>query len=253
MSELAPTTFFGGKAKEYAESRPQYADAVIDELLHLTGWGAGTHIADIGAGTGLFSLQLLARGLTVTLVEPNGPMREEAVQAVAPYSLASVVDGSGEATGLPDGSVDGITVAQAFHWMNPDLAHAEFQRILKPGGWVCLIWNKRDHSDPFQQAIDQLFDHHGGERLRRLVSKEQDQDIEGFFVPGSMQTLRATHQQLLTKDQFLALVFSRSFIPLPNTPEGHLVGQDAEKIFAEFEVDGRVQMTYESIAYVGQV
>jgi SAM-dependent methyltransferase len=52
--------------------------------------------------------------------------------------------GTAEEIPLPDASVDAITVAQAWHWVDPDRATAEAARVLRPGGTLGLIWNRRD-------------------------------------------------------------------------------------------------------------
>src|SRR5262245_66152871 len=53
------------------------------------------------------------------------------------------IDGSAEQTTLADHSIDYIVAGQAFHWFDRQKARQEFARILRPDGWVVLMWNDR--------------------------------------------------------------------------------------------------------------
>ena len=66
---------FSGKEQQYDKNRPHYPARLIDFLYDEIGFCAGSVIADIGNGTGIFSKQLAERGSTVICVEPNATMR----------------------------------------------------------------------------------------------------------------------------------------------------------------------------------
>jgi SAM-dependent methyltransferase len=67
-----------------------------------------------------------------------------------------VRDGTAETLPLPDGSVDAVTVAQAFHWFDPGVALAEIRRVLQPGGHLVLVWNTRDRSHDWVRRFGDL-------------------------------------------------------------------------------------------------
>jgi SAM-dependent methyltransferase len=128
---------FGAVADVYERARPSYPGAAVDWLLPE---GART-VLDLGAGTGKLTRALAARGLDVVAVEPLAEMRTGLAWA-APEARA--LEGTAEAIPLADDSVDAITVAQAWHWVDPERATAEAARVLRPGGTLGLIWNRRD-------------------------------------------------------------------------------------------------------------
>lgn len=135
---------FTGLAGDYAKFRPGYAPQIATALLGLLQREARTlDAADVGAGTGIWSRMLAARGLrSVIAVEPNDDMRSQGIETSANSGI-SWRTGSAEATGLADGSVDLVTMASSFHWADFDKACGEFHRILRTGGVFAALWNPR--------------------------------------------------------------------------------------------------------------
>ena len=147
-----PLGDFAVQAATYA-ARPGYPGALVDRLVARAGVHAGDPVADVGAGTGLFTVELASRGLAVRALEPSREMR-----ARAP-AMAGVVwsDGTFEATGLADGSMRWVTAAQAFHWADPPRALPELHRVLADGGALTVLWNdRRDDDSPIVAATRDL-------------------------------------------------------------------------------------------------
>jgi SAM-dependent methyltransferase len=135
---------FSGLAEDYAKFRPSYAPQVAAAIIGYVGRDAGSvDAADIGAGTGIWTRMLAAHRLrSVVAVEPNDEMREQGIQTSRGVPIAWR-KGSAEATGLPDGSTELISMASSFHWADFDKACDEFHRILRPGGIFVALWNPR--------------------------------------------------------------------------------------------------------------
>ena len=147
---------FTGLAGDYAKFRPGYAPQVATAILGFIGKDpAKVDAADVGAGTGIWTRILAARGLhSVTAVEPNDDMRGQGVETSKTTGI-SWKKGSAEATGLADGSVDLLTMASSFHWADFDKACAEFHRALRPNGVFVALWNPRYiEANPLLVEID---------------------------------------------------------------------------------------------------
>ena len=153
-----PTHRFSGLADAYARFRPTYPAAAIDFIIGRCRLHPGSTLVDVGCGTGIASRPFAARGLRVIGIEPNADMRAQARAEAAPAAgfAPEYLEGRAEATGLSAGSTDAVLAAQAFHWFDPAATLPEFHRVLRPGGWVVLLWNTRDNSDVFTAAYGQL-------------------------------------------------------------------------------------------------
>lgn len=152
------TEKFSHKAEAYASGRPSYAEDFLDALYSRHGFQPHSVIADVGSGTGILTEQMLARGSTVYAVEPNADMRITAERELGRYAGFHSVDGTAEHTTLGVGSVDFVTVAQAFHWFDETAFSAECARILKPRGKVFLIWNSRVPSAEINLRQKKIFE-----------------------------------------------------------------------------------------------
>ncbi len=138
---------FSAQADAYARARPTYPVEIVDRLwarAGLDGAEAGARIAELGAGTGLFTAHLAGRGLPVIAVEPGARMR-----ALAPeLPGVSWRAGSFESPGLEPASAVWIVAAQAFHWADPTRALPAMREALRPGGQFTVLWNNRDLDSP---------------------------------------------------------------------------------------------------------
>lgn len=136
-------------ATAYAAARPDYPDAVFDALDRITGGLAGAVVADVGAGTGISSRQLAARGARVVAIEV-APSMLARLAAASPDVHA--VRGDGNALPLRDGTADLVTYAQSWHWVDPARAVPEFRRVLRRGGTFAAWWNRTRHDRPWELA-----------------------------------------------------------------------------------------------------
>ncbi|MGW1784441.1 class I SAM-dependent methyltransferase [Streptomyces sp. NPDC002143] len=130
---------FNAAAAQYAANRPSYPTALLDAIENLAGHPlTGARVADIGAGTGIVTALLHARGAHVLAVEPGDGMTEQFRRTLPEVPI---VRGDGNRLPLAAGSLDFLTYAQSWHWTDPAHSVPEALRVLRPGGALALWWN----------------------------------------------------------------------------------------------------------------
>jgi ubiquinone/menaquinone biosynthesis C-methylase UbiE len=137
------------------DKRADYSGEAIDSLLRATGCDSSKSIAEIGAGTGKLTKELLKHGLTVRSVEPNDAMRAIGIQNTTGKQVTWSV-GTGEATGLESNSAYAVFFGSSFNVVDQKATLNEVRRVLVPRGWFACMWNHRDLTDPVQKQIEQL-------------------------------------------------------------------------------------------------
>jgi len=204
-------------------------------------------VADVASGTGIFTRLLLENGNRVLGVEPNADMRRAGEEYCAEFPNFTSVTGTAETTTLEDHSVDIVTAAQAAHWFDRDKSLVEFRRILKPGGYLVLLWNDRLIDSPgFNQDYEQLVLRYGtdySEVKRRDAAAAEF--LEG--IPHKKRIL--PNRQQMDFEALQGRLLSSSYIPQPGEPSYVQMILDLRRLFDAYQSDGRVQMGYDTKVY----
>jgi ubiquinone/menaquinone biosynthesis C-methylase UbiE len=165
----------------YEKGRPEYPKDAIQFLLQEIGITSGKTVVDLGAGTGKFTKLIVDSGADIIAIEPVEGMRKT-FSEVLPQVL--IKQGTAEDIPLADHSVDGLVVAQAFHWFDGEKALAEIFRILKPGSKLGLIWNARDESLDWVSKLTDIIDpHENGAPRYRTGAWRKAFEVTKMFSP----------------------------------------------------------------------
>lgn len=256
MTQVARDTVtrFSDRAQDYAKYRPHYSDDVAHAVREACGLRPEDLIADIGCGPGLLAEIFLRNGNRVIGVEPNLEMRLAGERYLSQYPNFSMVEGSAEASTLPDASVDYVIAGQAFHWFRPPQARAEFARILKPGGWAVLVWHDRDVSaTPFLIAYEAFIRKHGidYEQVTHKYLASYDA-LQGFFSPNEMSLIKQSNQQRLDYDGLRGRLLSSSYIPKSGERHDAMM-QELPTLFESHARDKHVFLEYQTKIYYGHL
>lgn len=252
MSDLRSTERFSDRVADYVRYRPDYPIALVDWLRREHGVDASWDVADVGAGTGISARLFLDAGHRVTAVEPNAAMRAAAEQWLGNHPNFRAVDGRADATGLPDASVALIVVAQAFHWFDEAATRREFARILRPGGLAAIVWNTRHLvGTPFLEGYEALLQRYGTDYTSVAERYADEPRMRAWFGAGFRGTARFDHGQRLDFDELKGRLMSSSYAPAVGHPQHAPMLDALRTLFDATAVDGRIDFTYDTRAYVG--
>jgi SAM-dependent methyltransferase len=230
---------FSGAAASYEEGRPTYPPAAVARLARELHLGVDRAVLDLAAGTGKLTALLVGTGATVVAVEPVAEMR-----AVLERALPGVraISGTAEAIPLGAGSVDAVTVGQAFHWFRGDEALAEIHRVLRPGGGLGLLWNDRDTSIGWVGHLTEIMEPHRGDTPSyRSVAWRDSFERTTLFGPLSHAGSRHVHR--LSPEGVVARAASVSFVAMLPEPERERVLDEVRDLLAtDPETCGRAEV-----------
>jgi ubiquinone/menaquinone biosynthesis C-methylase UbiE len=254
--DTEPTKRFTERVANYAAYRPKYPSAVVEFMRAELGLGQSSVVADVGAGTGIWTEMLLRREggcRTVFAVEPNDAMRAEVEKSLGKFPCFKSVNGTAEATTLPAASVDFVTAAQAFHWFDTARARAEFARILKPGGWLVLMWNmRRIETTPFLLELERILRAYGTD-YERVAADNPGRELMAEVFPRGHGTRSFAHEQILDYEALRGRWLSASYVPLAGHPHHEPMFDSLRRAFDAHQRDGVVSIEYEAVVYYGQL
>jgi SAM-dependent methyltransferase len=242
VSDLHPATRGFTAADVYERGRPDYPAAAVAAIVDCLELGPGRTVLDLAAGTGKLTRLLVPSGAEVVAVEPVDEMRAELVRRVPGVTTR---DGTAEAIPLADGSVDAVTVGQAFHWFRADEALREIHRVLRPGRGVAVVWNARDERDALQAALSEIID-----PLERETPRRKQRDWKTLLAESGLfertDRLLFSHVQPVDEQGVVDRILSISFIAA-SPPE---VRADVERRVRAVAADA-TELPYMTELYLG--
>ena len=253
-ASLQSTARFSDRVDDYVRYRPDYPAALLDWLQREQGVDSGWRVADIGAGTGISSKLFLDAGYRVTAVEPNAPMRSAAEHWLQAYAGFDAVGGGADATGLPDASVDLVTVAQAFHWFDEDAARREFARILRPRGLAAIWWNSRRLGGTrFLEGYEALLLAYGTDYTSVAERYADDARMRAWFGDGFRGAARFEHAQRLDFEALRGRLMSSSYAPKAGHPRHEPMLHALRELFDSCAENGTVSFDYDTRIFAGHL
>lgn len=239
---MEPTQRFSDRVHDYTKFRPSYPPACLEYMQQHFHLGQSSAIADIGSGTGILTGLLLNTGATVYAIEPNDNMRMEAEKQLQTNARFISRKGTGESSGLEEHSIDLVTIAQAFHWMDADRAKAEFRRVLKPLGHVAILWNIRSEESAFAREYEDIKKRYGKDYT--TIRQSHEPDLQSFFLPKKMRRQDFRHFMLLNESGLHGQLRSSSFMPKPGDPQYPEVIEAVQSLFHQYQENGLVKLDY---------
>ncbi len=246
------TNRFADRVDNYIKYRPHYPQEMFDFLLAENIIGKNSIIADIGSGTGISSLPFLKLGLTVYGVEPNKEMREAAENILKEETNFKSVNGGAENTTLENNSVDVIVAGQAFHWFDREKTKKEFKRILKPNGYVVLMWNdRRTDTTDFLRSYEDFLQLCGTDYKAVNHKNTQEKKIFEEFFGGEFKEKWFYNFQDVNFEGLKGRVLSSSYMPNEGHTDYEHMMYCLKKVFVRYQQNGTVRLDYDTKIYYG--
>lgn len=244
---------FSNRVANYVKYRPNYPREIIAYLEANWGLTHETLIADIGCGTGISSALFLENCNRVIGVEPNAAMRVAALECLKQFPAFTIVGGTSTDTTLPDASIDMIVAAQAFHWFDAGATRPEFKRILKPGGFVVLMWNERQlDTTPFLVEYEAFLLKYSQDYSVVRHENIQAEELANFFQ-AEYSSATFPNVQIFDFEGLKGRMLSASYMP----PEGHPVFpemiDELRALFAKHAESGRIKVFYDTNVYCSRM
>lgn len=237
---------FSNRVDNYAKFRPDYPPEVLELFETEMGLTGGSVIADVGSGTGISARMFLENGNIVYGVEPNAKMREAAERSLSRFDQFRSIEGTAEATTLEPHSVDIVTAAQAFHWFEPEGFRAEFKRILKPAGWVSLIWNERQlETNDFHREYEQFLLRYANDYTKVRHDNVNEQTLGEFFAQKFEQAV-FPNAQVLDLEGLKGRAASSSYMPSEDDERFAFMEEDLRSLFAKHAESGKITVFYDT-------
>lgn len=243
-----------GRLEAYRQFRPGYPIESAQVLRRTLGLKPGAAVADINSGSGIFTRMLLMEGLRVIGVEPDPGLRASAAQYLVEFPLFQSWDGRAEDTGLPDNTVEAITVSHALYNCNWEQLQREFRRIVKPGGWLLLVWNERRPSeDNFQIAYDNLLQEFGVNYTPQTQRGPDRKELIELFGHRGFKSRFFKNRQHLNWEQIKGRLLSSPHVPMPGNPDCPPMLRRLQQLFETLATDQQVMLEYQTHLHFGHI
>jgi SAM-dependent methyltransferase len=238
------------RAATYARYRWDYAPQAIDVVLQRSPRSCAPCLADVGSGTGILTQHFVDVAPQIYAVEPDAQMRAWSERAFADRPSFISVNGSAESTTLPDQCVDLIVVGQAIHWFDATRARQEFRRILKPNGYLAILWN--GGMDPvIGQALTQVCTAENGWDITPAANRPPAQPMSYYFSENDLPQYSFPATRDETWEEFLGALCSDSHAPAEADRLFTNLRDAAWRVFDALSTGGILRLRYSTELVVG--
>jgi len=241
--------YFSRQSAVYRQARPGYPDELFSWLYSLV--PSAEAVWDCATGNGQAAVSLAKYFPRVIATDAS----EEQISNAVPHERISYRVALAEESGLPDSSVDLITIATALHWFDFDAFYREVNRVLKPGG-VLAAWTYKDTSvDPGVNAVverlsDEVLKGYWPKEIRYVANRYNDLPFPFPTIdpPAFRCSMHWTLDQLVA--YFMSWSSTQNYIAANNSNPLDIVLPDLKKAWGN--PDDIREVTWELVLKAGR-
>ncbi len=235
---------FSNRVENYVKYRPDYPPEVLNLFRREMNLQNDSVVSDIGSGTGISAKMFLENGNPVFGIEPNAAMRDAAEEFLKEFPHFKSVNGTAENTNLPDGSVDFVIAAQAFHWFDKTETLKEFTRILRAKGFVALMWNERQlDTNEFLRGYEKILIKFGTD-YEKVRHDNLDEKLFTDFFKRDFRRETFQNAQTVDFDGLKGRILSSSYMPSETDESYEPLTNELQSLFAKHAESGKIQILY---------
>lgn len=250
MNNCDNTYKFKNKADFYENSRPSYPKEILT-IFQKFGVNTDTLIADLGAGTGKFTRVIADLNCNIFAIEPNLDMFNMGKKMCSELKNVKFINAKAENTTILDGSIDYITIAQAFHWLDKEKCETEFKRILKPHGKVMIVYNSKIVDDEFTKAYENHLKSFNNSKENDDYLCKKNSSLN--FLSKNIEINQYSNKQILNCAGLLGRALSLSYTPLEGNTRYEEFIDGIKEIFAKYNLNDNVELFYKTEIFVGEL
>jgi SAM-dependent methyltransferase len=219
---------FDEGAEDYNRWRAGYPEDVVLDLLAGAHIEPNSQVLEIGCGTGQLSVPLAVHGVELVAVELGPNLAALARQNLAPFPKARVETGGFEDWPLPPEPFDAVVVANAFHWLDPEVRFSKTAHALKVGGCLTIA-----HAHHIRGGTPGFFEATQRYYLRWGLGDDP------FFQPPTVSDAPIMYPELDDRPEFGPVRRQRFEIPRQHTAESYLGWLKTDSLIATLEPDAQ--------------
>lgn len=226
---------FGEVRESYDEARPDYPRQLIHDVLQRAQIPEHGKILEIGCGSGKATVQFAPSGYEITALDPSPELLEIAKEHTQEYPNVSYLESTFEAADLQPLSYDLLVSAQAFHWVDPNVAYVKAYDVLRTNGTLALLWNNLSYDRlEFLLHLRGLFEKHSEYyRTSHGVIKEKNQEpIETSGLFKEIEKQKYARDLTYTREQCRKLIKSFSWVHAMTPDVSAAFREDLEKLLS---------------------
>lgn len=130
---------FDDIANVYKAARPDYPEALVEDVISLADLKQNDRILEVGCGTGQATKNFAKRRFPILAIDPGPEMLRGARESLAGFRNVEFLETTFEKwTGSP-GGFRLIIAAQSWHWVSPETRFAKAAEQLSSGGSLAVF------------------------------------------------------------------------------------------------------------------